>query len=55
MPWRANKSGGYRTKHGGNVKRPAQYEAMRRKGLSKTTAARIANSASKGKRKRSRR
>jgi hypothetical protein len=50
MPWKKNRKGGYRTKRGGNVKRPKQYEALRRKGMSKKTAARIANS----KRKRGR-
>lgn len=55
MPWKASKGGGYRTKRGGKVKRPGKYEAMRRKGLPKSAAARIANAPSKGKRKRSRR
>lgn len=43
MPWRKNRRGGYGTKRGGNVKRPKQYEALRRKGMSKKKAARIAN------------
>lgn len=43
MPWKKNKGGGYRTKKGGSVKRPKQYEALRRKGMSKKAAARIAN------------
>jgi hypothetical protein len=50
MPWRRRKSG-YTTKRGGFVRRPKQYEALRRKGLSKTAAARIANSRRRKKRR----
>jgi hypothetical protein len=31
----------------GSIKRPAQYEALRRKGMSKETAARISNAKKK--------
>jgi len=51
MPWKRTK-GGYKKrgqKRGGNVKRPKQYEALRRKGMPKKTAARIANSKRKKK------
>ncbi len=47
MPWRRRKGGGYRTKKGGNVKKPRQYEALRRKGMSKSKAARITNAKKK--------
>lgn len=43
MPWKKTKSGSYRTKKGGSVKRPKQYEALRKQGVSKTKAAKIAN------------
>lgn len=43
MPWRRNRGGGYRTKRGGNVRNPRQYEALRRKGYSKSRAAKITN------------
>lgn len=49
MPWKKNKGGGFSTKRGGNVKNPAQYEALRKKGMSKKKAARIANSKRSGK------
>lgn len=45
MPWKKTKKG-YKKKgqkKGGNIKRPKQYEALRRKGMSKRIAARIAN------------
>lgn len=42
MPWKRRKSG-YTTKRGGFVRRPKQYEALRRKGMSKSRAARISN------------
>lgn len=51
MPWRKQGSG-YTTKKGGNVANPAQYEALRKQGKSKSLAARITNAArrkSKGK------
>jgi hypothetical protein len=51
MPWRRNKGGGYRTGKGGNVKKPKQYEALRRRGLSKTAAARITNAGKRAQRK----
>lgn len=35
-----------------SIKRPKQYEALRRKGMSKTSAARIANSKRRKKRKK---
>lgn len=37
-------NGGYRTKRGGFVRNPDQYEALRRKGMSKERAAAITNS-----------
>lgn len=43
MPWRKVK-GGYAAPGGGVIKRPRQYEALRRKGVPKATAAKIANS-----------
>lgn len=46
MPWKKTKSG-YKKKgqkRGGHIKRPKQYEALRKKGMSKKSAARIANS-----------
>lgn len=44
MPWRKTKKG-YKVKgrKSGTIKRPKQYEALRRKGMSKRSAARIAN------------
>lgn len=51
MPWKKTKKG-YRVKgkrRSGTVKRPKQYEALRRKGMSKKSAARIANSKKRGK------
>lgn len=47
MPWRKNRSGGYRTKNGGNIAKPKIYEALRRKGMSKTKAAKITNAKKK--------
>ena len=43
MPWKKNKGGGYSTSSGGNVKNPDQYEALKEKGFSKESAARITN------------
>lgn len=43
MPWKRNRSGGYSTARGGNIKRPSVYEALRRRGMSKAKAAKIAN------------
>lgn len=46
MPWKRTK-GGYKLrgrKRGGFVKNKRQYEKLRRKGMSKKKAARIANS-----------
>lgn len=43
MPWRKRGGGGYRTRTGGNVKRPRVYEGLRRRGASKRKAAKIAN------------
>jgi hypothetical protein len=43
VPWKKNKGGGYSTAEGGNVKNPAQYEALRREGKSKESAAKITN------------
>jgi hypothetical protein len=34
-----------KSKHGKSIKNPATYEALRRKGMPKTAAARISNSA----------
>lgn len=45
MPWKRTKKG-YRVKgkkRSGTIKRPRQYEALRRKGMSKRRAAKIAN------------
>ena len=47
MPWHKNKGGGYSTPEGGNVKNPAQYEALKAKGMSKESAARITNASNK--------
>jgi hypothetical protein len=44
MPWKKAKGGGKTTKRGGFVKNTKQYEALRKKGVSKGKAARIANS-----------
>lgn len=52
MPWKKTKSG-YKKKgqkKGGNIKRPKQYEALRRRGVPKKMAARIANRKRKKKR-----
>ena len=49
MPWKKTKKG-YRVKgkkRSGTIKRPKQYEALRKKGMSKKRAARIANSRQK--------
>ena len=42
MPWK-KQGKGYTTKRGGNVAKPSMYEALRRKGASKTKAAKITN------------
>lgn len=47
MPWR-KQGKGYTTKRGGNVAKPSMYEALRRGGKSKASAAKITNA--KGKR-----
>lgn len=39
-------------KPGPSVKRPAQYEALRREGMSKERAARISNAAAKKRKKK---
>lgn len=44
MPWKKNKGEGYSTRRGGNVQNTKQYEALRKKGMSKKKAARISNS-----------
>lgn len=46
MPWRKVKGGSTKAgaKRGGFVRNPAQYEALRQKGMSKSKAARIVNS-----------
>lgn len=41
--------------HGPSIKNPRVYEALRRKGYSKTKAAKISNSKRKGKRGKARR
>lgn len=51
MPWHKNKGGGYSTKSGGNVKNPDQYEALKEKGYSKESAAKITNAKGKSSRK----
>jgi hypothetical protein len=43
MPWKKNKGGGFRTAKGGNIKNTKQYEALRKKGMSRKKAARISN------------
>lgn len=59
MPWTKNRKGGYRKKgsnqRGGNIKRPKMYEALRRRGMGKRRAARIANSKQRKGRSRKRR
>lgn len=50
-PWRKTK-GGFKVKgkkKSGTIKRPKQYEALRKKGMSKKRAASIANSKKKKK------
>jgi hypothetical protein len=42
VPWKRTK-GGYTTKRGGFVRRPKLYEKLRRHGMPKKKAARIAN------------
>ena len=37
--------------HGSSIKNDAKYEALKRKGMSKTRAAKIANSGTRGSRK----
>ena len=54
MPWKKNKGGGYSTPEGGNVKNPAQYEALKSQGMSKEKAARITNASGKKNNKPSR-
>lgn len=46
MPWKKVKGGYTRKgkKRGGFIKKPKVYEALRKKGMSKGKAARIANS-----------
>jgi hypothetical protein len=54
MPWKKTRKG-YRVKgkrRSGTIKRPKQYEALRRRGMSKKTAARIANKPRKRRRKK---
>ena len=41
--------------HGPSIKRPKVYEALKRKGYSKTRAAKISNAMAGGKRKKRRR
>ena len=41
-------------RHGKSIKKPKVYEALRRKGMSKTKAARISNAQRKGKGRRRR-
>lgn len=43
---------GKKNTHGSSIKRPAVYEALRDKGMSKSKAAAISNSMSKGRRKK---
>lgn len=48
MPWSRKRGGGYRKKgaargKGGFVKRPRQYEGLRKRGMSKSRAAAISN------------
>lgn len=42
MPWK-KQGKGYTTKSGGHVAKPSMYEALRRKGASKSKAAKITN------------
>jgi len=51
MPWKKNKGGGYSTPEGGNIKNPAQYEALKREGYSKESAAKITNAQRSSKKK----
>lgn len=44
MPWKRTRGGGHKTKRGGFVRNTQQYEKLRKKGMSKKKAARIANS-----------
>jgi hypothetical protein len=46
MPWKKTGSG-YTTRRGGFVKNPGQYEALKKSGMSKGKAARIANAKGK--------
>jgi len=50
VPWKKTK-GGYKTARGGHIRSPRMYEALRRKGLSKSSAARITNSRRKRRRR----
>jgi N6-adenosine-specific RNA methylase IME4 len=55
MPWRRTKRGGYTkagTKRGGYVRNTKQYEALRRKGHSKASAARITNASARKRRRK---
>jgi len=49
MPWKKTRGGAYTTARGGNIKNPAQYEALKEQGMSKEKAARITNASSKKK------
>lgn len=52
MPWTKTKTGYKKTRGGkGHIKRPKVYEALRKKGMSKKRAARIANAKSKAHKK----
>lgn len=44
MPWRSTRGGGHTTRRGGFIRNTKMYEALRRKGMSKSKAARISNS-----------
>jgi len=44
MPWK-KKGSGYTTAKGGFIKNPATYEALKREGKSKASAAAISNAA----------
>jgi SOS response regulatory protein OraA/RecX len=50
MPWKRTKGGYTRrgTKRGGFVRSSKQYEALRRRGFSKSSAARITNASKHG-------
>lgn len=57
MPWSRKRGGGYRKKgaprgKGGFISRPKQYEALRKKGMSKREAAAISNKKKKGRKKK---